>query len=128
MTPRTAACQASLSINSQSLLKFMFITSVMPSNHLILCHPLLLLPSIFPSIRISSNELVLRIRWLKYGVSVGSISLLQQIFPPTGFLHCWQILYQLSYKGIHLHCRQILYQLSHKGSQFPIVQFFISTS
>ena len=52
--------------NSQSLLKLMSIESVMPSNHLILCHPLLLLPSIFPSIRVFSNELVLHIRWPKY--------------------------------------------------------------
>ena len=63
----TVACQPSLSItNSWSLLKLMSITSVMPSNHLTLCHPLLLLPSIFPSIRVFSNKLVLRIRWLKY--------------------------------------------------------------
>ena len=62
-TPRTAAYQASLSItNSQSLLKLMSIESVMPSNHLVLCHPLLLPPSIFPSIRVFSNESVLRIR------------------------------------------------------------------
>ena len=62
-----AARQASLSItNSQSLLKLMSIVSVMPSNHLILCHPLLLLPSIFPSIRVFSNESVLRIRWPEY--------------------------------------------------------------
>ena len=67
MTPWTAACQASLSIaNSWSLLKLMSIESVMPSNHLILCHPLLLPPSIFPSIRVFSNESVLHIRWLKY--------------------------------------------------------------
>ena len=66
MTPWTAARQASLSItNSQSLLKFMSIESVMPSNGLILCHPLLLLPSIFPSIRVFSNESALRIRWPK---------------------------------------------------------------
>ena len=66
-TPWTAACQASLSItNSQSLLKLMSIESVMPSNHLVLCHPLLLLPSIFPSIRVFSNESVLRIRWPEY--------------------------------------------------------------
>ena len=59
--------QASLSItNSRSLLKLMSIESVMPSNHLILCHPLLLLPSIFPSIRVFSNESVLHIRWPKY--------------------------------------------------------------
>ena len=64
----TAACQASLSItNSQSLLKFISTESVMPSNHLILCLPLLLLPSIFPSIRVFSNESVLCIRWPKYG-------------------------------------------------------------
>ena len=66
-TPLTVAQQASLSItNSQSLLKLMSIESVMPSNHFILCHPLLLLPSIFPSIRVFSNESVLRIRWPKY--------------------------------------------------------------
>ena len=66
-TPWTAACQASLSItNSQSLLKFMSIESVIPSNHLILCHPLLLLPSIFPSIRVFSNKSAVHIRWPKY--------------------------------------------------------------
>ena len=65
-TPWTAARQASLSItNSQSLLKLMSIESMMPSNHLILCHPLLLLPSVFPSIRVFSNESVLCIRWPK---------------------------------------------------------------
>ena len=68
VTPWTAACQASLSItNSWSLLRLMSIESVMSSNHLILCCPLLLLPSIFPSIRVFSNESVLRIRWPKYG-------------------------------------------------------------
>ena len=67
VTPWTAAHQASLSItNSQSLLKLMPIKSVMPSNHLILCHPLLLLPSIFPNIRVFSNKSVLHIRWPKY--------------------------------------------------------------
>ena len=65
--PWTAACQASLSItNSWSLPKLMSIESGMPSNHLILCRPLLLLPSIFPSIRVFSNESVLCIRWPKY--------------------------------------------------------------
>jgi len=74
-TPWTAACQASLSItNSWSLLKLMSIELVMPSNHLILCHPLLLLPSIFTSIRVFSNELVLRIRWPKYWSFSFSIS------------------------------------------------------
>ena len=67
VTPWTAARQASLSItNSQSLLKLMFIKWVMPSNHLILCHPLLLLTSISPSIRVFSNESVLCIRWPKF--------------------------------------------------------------
>ena len=66
-TPWTAARQASLSItNCQSLLKLISIESVMPSNHLILCHPLLLLPSIFPSIRVFSNESVLHIRWPRW--------------------------------------------------------------
>ena len=66
MTPRAAACPASLYItNSQSLLKLTCIESVMPSNHLTLCRPLLLPPSIFPSIRVFSNELVLHVRWPK---------------------------------------------------------------
>ena len=74
-TPCTATCQASLSIsNSQSLLKLMSIVLVMPSNHLILCFPLLLLPSIFPSIGVFSNESVLRIRWPKYWSFSFSIS------------------------------------------------------
>ena len=68
--PWTAAHQASLSSTfSWSLLKFMSIELVMLSNHLILCCPLLLLPSIFPSIRVFSSELALRIRWPKYGAS-----------------------------------------------------------
>ena len=67
MTPWTAAFQASLSItNPQSLLKLISFESVMSSSHLILCHPLLLLPSIFPSIRVYSNESALCIRWPKY--------------------------------------------------------------
>ena len=67
MTPWTAACQASLSItNSRSLFKLMSIESVMPSNHLILCRPFCLLPSIFPSIRVFSNESILHIRWPRY--------------------------------------------------------------
>ena len=67
MTPWTAAQHTSLSItNSRSLLKLMSIESVMPSSHIILCHPLFLPPSIFPSIRVFSNESVLHIRWPKY--------------------------------------------------------------
>ena len=67
MTPWTVAHQASLSItNSWSLLKLIFVKLVMPSNHLTLCHPLLLLPSFFPNIRVFSSESVLHIRWPKY--------------------------------------------------------------
>ena len=74
-TPWTAARQASLSItNSWSLLKFMSIVLVMPFNHLILCHPLLFLPSIFPSNRVFSNDSVLCIRWPKYWSFSFSIS------------------------------------------------------
>ena len=73
--PWTAACQASLSItNSQGLFKLMFIELVMSSNHLILCHPLLLLPSIIPSIRVFSNKSALRIKWPKYWSFSFSIS------------------------------------------------------
>ena len=73
--PWTVPCQPSLSItNSWSLLKFMSIELEMPSNHLILCHPLLLLPSIFPIIRVFSDKSVLRIRWPKYWSFSFSIS------------------------------------------------------
>ena len=75
-TPWTAACQSSLSItNSQSLLKLISLKSVMPSNYLILCHPLLFPPSIFPGNRVFSNESVIRIRWPKYSWFSFSISL-----------------------------------------------------
>ena len=75
-TPWTAARQASLSItNSWSLLKLVSIESVMPSNHLILCHPLLLPPSTFPSIRVFSSESVLHIRWPVFGVSASTSAL-----------------------------------------------------
>ena len=75
VTPWTAARQPSLTItNPRSLLKLMSIESVIPSNHLILCHPLLLLPSVFPSIRVSSDESVLRIRWPEFWSFSFSIS------------------------------------------------------
>ena len=75
-TPWTAAHQSSFSFTiSQSLLKFMCIESVMPSNHLILCHPLLLLLSIFPSIRVFSNESTVHIRWPKIGASASALVL-----------------------------------------------------
>ena len=81
MTPWTAARQDSLSItNSWSLLKLMSIESMMPSNHLILCHHLLLLPSVFPSIQVFSNESALHIRWPKYWSSVLPVNI-QDWFP-----------------------------------------------
>ena len=98
-TPWTAAHQASLSItNSWSLLKLMSIESVLPSNHLIFCHPLLLLPSVFPSIRVFSNELTLRIRWLEIGVSASSSVLPMNIqdWFPLG----WTDWFSLQSKGL----------------------------
>ena len=84
-TPWIAACQASLSItNSRSSLKLMSIESLMPSSHLILCHPLLLLPPIPPSIRVFSNESALHVRWPKYWISASASVLsinIQDWFP-----------------------------------------------
>ena len=97
-TPRTAAHQASLSItNSRSLLKLMSIESVMPSNHLILCHPLLLPPSIFPSIRVFSKDSDLCTRWPKYGVSASGpvLPMNVQDWSPLG----WTGLISLLSKG-----------------------------
>ena len=89
MTPWTAACQASLSItNSRSLLKLMSMASVMPSNQLILCQPLLQ-PSIFPSIRVFSNESVLCIRWSKYWSFSFSISPSNEYSRPISFRMDW---------------------------------------
>ena len=89
-TPWTAACQASLSItNSRSLPKLMSIESVMPSNHLILCRPLLLLPPIPPSIRVFSNESVLLIRWPKYRSFSFSISLSNEYTGLISFRMDW---------------------------------------
>ena len=89
-TPWTAAYQAPLSItNSWSLLKLMSIESVMPSNHLIFCHPLLLPPSIFPSIRVFSSELVLHIRWPRYwsfSFSISSMAVFGVAFLYSGSL------------------------------------------
>ena len=93
----TAAHQASLSIiNSWSLFKFISIESVMPSKHLILCYPLLLLPSILPSIRVFSNESVLRIRWPKYwSFSVGPSN---EYSGPVSFRMDW--LHLLAVQGV----------------------------
>ena len=88
--PWTAALLASLSItNSWSLLKLMSIESVMPSNHLILCHSLLLLPSISPSIRVFSKESVLRIRWPEYWSFSFSISPSSEYLGPISFRMDW---------------------------------------
>ena len=99
VTPCTVARQASLSFTIfQSLLKLMSIESVMPSNHLIFCCPLLLLPSIFPSIRVFSNESALHIRWSKFGASA-SVSVLPmntQDWFPLG----WTGLISLLFKGL----------------------------
>ena len=90
VTPWTAACQASLPItNSQRLLKLMSIELVMPFSHLILCHPLLLLPSIFPSIRVFSNESTLRTRWPKYWSFSFSISPSKEIPVLISFRMDW---------------------------------------
>ena len=90
VTPWTAAHQASLFVtNSRSLLKLMAIQSVMPSNHLILCRPLLLLPSIFPSIRVFSNESALHIRWPKYWSFIFSISLSNEYSGLISFRMDW---------------------------------------
>ena len=90
MTPQTAACQASLSFTiSQSLLKFMSIELVMPSNHLIFCHPLLFSPSIFPSIRVFSNESVPRSRWTKDWSFSFSISPSNEYSGPISFRIDW---------------------------------------
>ena len=103
-TPWTAALQASLSITiSWSLLKLMSIESVMPSNHLVLCHPLLLLPSIFPSIRVFSHESVLSIRWSKYWSFSFSISPSNEYLGLISFRMDWLDLLavQGTFKSLH---------------------------
>ena len=97
--PVDAARQASLSItNSRSSLKLMSVESVMPSIHLILCHPLLLLPSIFPSTRVFSNESVLRIRWPKYWSFTFSLSPSNEYSGLISFRMDWLI--SLQHKGL----------------------------
>ena len=103
----TEACQASLSItNSQSSLKLMSIESVMPSNHLILCHPLLFPPSIFPSISVFSNESVLHIRWPKYWSFSFSISLSNEYSGLISFRMDWLALLAIqgTLKSLLQHC------------------------
>ena len=121
VTPWTAACQASLSITmSWNLIKLMSIEWVMPSNHLILCHPLLLLPSIFPSIKVFSSESVLCIRWPKHWSFSFSISPSNEYSGLISFRMDW--LYLLAVQGT----RKSL--LQHQSSQASILQrsaFFI---
>ena len=120
-TPWTAACQASLSItNSQSLLKLKSIKSVMPSNHLILCHPFLFLPSIFPSIRVFSNESVLHIRWTKHWSISFSISSCNEYSGLVSFRIEW-----LDLLAVHGTLKSILQQHSSKASILQCSAFFM---
>ena len=120
VTPWTAACQASLSFTiSQSLLKLMSIESVMPSNHLILCYPLLLLPSIFPSIRVFPSESALRIRWPKYWSFSFSISPTNEYSGLISFRIDWFDL--LAVQGTH---KSLLQHHSSKASIFRHSAFF----
>ena len=113
-TPWTAAWQASLSItNSQSLLKLMPIESVMPSNHLILCCPFLLLSLVFPSIRVFSNETVLRIRWPKYWSLSFSISPSNEYLGLISFWMDWLDLFAVQGTLKHL--------LQHHSSKASIL-------
>ena len=119
--PWTAAHQASLSItNSWSLLKLMSIESVMPSNHLILCRPLLLLPSIFLSIRVFSNESVLHIRWPKYWSFSFSISPSNEYSELISFRMDWLDL--LAVQGA---LKSLLHHHSSKASILQRSAFFI---
>ena len=121
VTPWTAAHQASLSItNSQSLLKLMSIESVMPSNHLILCRPLLLLPALFPSIRVFSNESVLHIRWPKYWNFSFSISTSSEYSRLISFRMDWLDL--LAVQGT---LKNLLQHHSSKASIIWCLAFFI---
>ena len=121
VTPWRASCQASLSItNSRSLLKFMSIEAVMPSNHLILCHPLLLPPSIFPSIRIFSNESFLCIRWPKYWSFSFSISPSNEYSGLISFRMDWLNLF-----AVQGTLKSLLQHHSSKASNFWRSAFFI---
>ena len=121
VTPWIAAHQASLSItNSRSLLKLMSIESVMPSNHLILCHPLLLLPSIFPSIRVFSSELALRIRWPKYWSFSFSLSPSNEYSGPISFKNDW-----FDYLAVQGTLKSLLQHHSSKASTLQHSAFFM---
>ena len=117
-TPWTAACQASLSItNSHSLLKLMSIELEMPSTHLILCHPLLLPPSIFPSVRVFSNQSVLRIRWPKYWSFSFSIGPSNEYSGLISFRMDW--LYLLAVQGT---LKSLLQHHSSKATLWYIIK------
>ena len=119
--PWTAARQASLSItNSQSLLKLMSVKSAMSSNHLTLCHPLLLLPSIFPSIRVFSKRSVLRITWPKYWNFSFSISPSNGYSGLISFRMDWLDL--LAVQGT---LKSLLQHRNSKASLFQLLAFFI---
>ena len=120
VTPWTAACQASLSFITQSLLKLMSIEPVMPSNHLILSHPLLLLPSVFPSIRVFSSKYTLYIRWLKYWSFSFSISPSNEYSGLISFRIDW--LYLLAIQGI---LKSLLQHHSLKPSILWHLAFFM---
>ena len=120
VTPRTTAYQASLSItNSRSLLKLTSSESLMPSNPLILCHPLLLLSSVFPSIRVFSNELALHIRWPKYWRFSFSISPTNEYSGLISFRMEW--LYLLAVQGT---LKSLLQHHSAKASILWCSAFF----
>ena len=121
VTPWTATQQASLSItNSQSLLKLMSIKLVMPSNHLILCCPLLLLPSIFPSIRVFTNESALCIKWPKYWSFSFSISLSNEYSGLISFRMDW-----LDLLAVQETLKSLLQHHSSKASILWCSAFFI---
>ena len=108
--PMNCSTQASLSItNSRSLLKLMSIKSVMPSNHLILCLPLLLLPSIFPRIRVFSSELALRIRWPKHWSYSFSISPSNEYLGLVSFRTDWFDLLVYTHTHTHTHTHTYVY-------------------
>ena len=119
-TPWTAVYQSSLLINSRTLLKLMSIELVMPSNHLILCHSLLLLPSIFPSIRVFSNESVLHIRWPTYWRFSFSISPSNEYSGLISFRMDWLDL--LAVQGT---LKSLFQHHSSKASIFWCSAFFI---
>ena len=135
MTPWTAACQASLSFTiSWSLLKLMCIELVMPSNHLILCLPILLLPSIFPSIRVFSSESVLPIRGPKYwslSFSIGSSNEYSPLLRETLLSALWPMCYEVFQSDCWQHYPNLLWMLLLPicpGGSFHSPSFLLHTN